>query len=99
MQPDYPARFTRDTGGTEAEWLGRLVGACKGQPIEIGAHRATIAIDDGALVLHWRPLPPRRIALMSMPRLEVEFDFENLSDEARTRFMRYFDLYMQRGGG
>ncbi len=99
MQPDYPARFTRDTGGTEAEWLGRLVGACNGHPIEIGEYRATIAIDGGLLELHWRSLPPRRIALMSMPRLEVEFAFENLADEARTRFMRYFDLYMQRGGG
>ena len=99
MQSDYPARFTRDTGGTEAEWLGRLTGACNGQPIEIGERRATIAIDGGVLALAWRPLPPRRIALMSMPRLEVEFVFENLPAEARKRFMRYFDLYMQRGGG
>jgi hypothetical protein len=31
--------------------------------------------------------------------MTVTFAFEAVSDEARTDFMRYFDLYLQRGGG
>ena len=34
-----------------------------------------------------------------MPRLKVRFRFNGLTDERRYTFMRYFDLYMQRGGG
>ena len=49
--------------------------------------------------MQWRALPPRRIALLQMPRLAVRFRFEGVADEARQRFMRHFDLYMQRGGG
>lgn len=99
MQPDYPLHFVRDTGGTEAEWLARLVGACNEHSVEVGEHRARVAIGDGELSLQWGPLPPRRIALMNLPRLQVEFRFERLDDDGRRRFMRYFDLYMQRGGG
>lgn len=99
MQPDYPARFERDTGGTEAEWLGRLSGACGGRPITLGECCATVQIDSGRLTVAWTPLPPRRIALMCMPRMAVRFAFDGLDDAARERFMRHFDLYMQRGGG
>ena len=83
MQPDYPAAFERDTNGTEAEWLARLPGACAG----------------GTLELAWTALPPRRIALLQMPRMAVRFRFEGVDAPARERFMRHFDLYMQRGGG
>lgn len=99
MQPDYPARFTRDTGGTEGEWLGRLAGACKGCAVELGDRCATVAIGGGRLRLSWRELPPRRIALLKMARIEVDFAFDDVPDAERERFMRYFDLYMQRGGG
>ena len=60
---------------------------------------ADVDIEGGRLRLHWQALPPRQIALVRLPRLAVQFRFEGLSDDARQRFMRYFDLYMQRGGG
>lgn len=99
MQPDYPASFERDTGGTEAEWLGRLPGACGPHALTLGERRARVDIAGGSLSLDWAPLPPRQIALMRMPRMAVRFRFEGLGDTERERFMRYFDLYMQRGGG
>lgn len=100
MQADYPCSFERDTGGTEAEWLLRLPGACNGNPLRVEGARATVMLGDGAsLRLAWRELPPRQIALMRMPRMAVSFRFEGSSAEARQAFMRYFDLYMQRGGG
>jgi hypothetical protein len=54
----------------------------------------------GKLRLQWRPLPPRRIALIRMPRLHVSFRFDpGIGADTRVRFMRRFDLFMQRGGG
>jgi hypothetical protein len=51
------------------------------------------------LRLRWHALPPRRIALLSVPRLRLCFVFEGVDEAARLRFMRRFDLYTQRGGG
>ena len=67
--------------------------------IELATGRARVAIDGGRLDLVWQVLAPRRIALMSLPRLTVQFRFSGLDDPSRKAFMRYFDLYMQRGGG
>ena len=100
MQSAYDAVFERDVGCTEAEWLGWLPGACKDQPLALDGASATVAIGArGRLLLSWSPLPPRRIALMCMPRLAVRFRFEDVDAAERQRFMRYFDLHMQRGGG
>ena len=99
MQADYQAVFERDTGGTEAEWLGRLAGACGDHAVRIEGRQAVVAIGAGSLALEWTVLPPRQIALMRMPRMHVSFRFEGIDDATRERFMRYFDLYMQRGGG
>lgn len=93
-------RFERDTGGTEAEWLLRLPGACG--PHGLMLHhpgQAQVNIGAGRLFLSWQPLPERRIALVRLPRLSVHYRFEGLEPAERSAFMRYFDLFMQRGGG
>ncbi len=99
MQADYSSIFERDTAGTEAEWLLRLPGACGPCEVRIDGDSAVVSIGRGRLFLCWHELPPRRIALMCMPRMTVGFRFEGVTEEARQAFMRYFDLYMQRGGG
>lgn len=99
MLLEIPEAFERDTAGTEAEWLMRLPGACGG-PITIDGRRARIDFCGGAqLELAWQPLPPRRIALLTMERLAVNYRFSGVDAAERVRFMRHFDLYMQRGGG
>jgi hypothetical protein len=99
MQADYPPAFERDTAGTEAEWLQRLPGACGGHVLSLRERSAQVTIGEGALSLDWAVLEPRRIALLQMARLSVRFRFEAVDDATRHRFMRHFDLYMQRGGG
>jgi hypothetical protein len=92
--------FEREQGCTEAEWLRWLPGA-------VGAHRlerpgpgaAVVTVGSGTLRLDWEVLPPRRIALISMPRMTLRFGFDAVDAPARAEFMRYFDLYLQRGGG
>jgi hypothetical protein len=58
-----------------------------------------MVVGGGRLHLQWTVLPPRRIALLSMPRLAVRYRFEGVDARARREFMRYFDLFTHRGGG
>lgn len=99
MQSHYPERFERDMGTTETEWLTALPRAMGDHTFVLGAGQARVAIGDGHLKLQWHPLPPRVIALLRMQRLAVTFAFEGVADDARQRFMKRFDLTMQRGGG
>jgi hypothetical protein len=101
MQSHYPEQFVRDMGCTEPEWLTWLQAALPDHPWHQAQGQARVQLDDAQGVLHlqWQTLPPRQIALMRIPRLQVAFRFEGVSDEARTRFMRRFDLMTQRGGG
>lgn len=98
MQAWYPASFEREMGCTEAELLRWLPGATGGLAV-VSAGRAAVTLDTGGCVIVWHVLPPRRIALLQVPRLAVGFRFDGVADETRQRFMRHFDLYTQRGGG
>jgi len=99
MQSFYPADFKREMGCTEAELLRWLPGATNGHALTLLPRSAEIAVEGGRLELAWRELPPRQIALMRMPRLAIAFHFEGVTEAQRQAFMRYFDLYTQRGGG
>jgi hypothetical protein len=96
---DEPGRFERDYGCTEGEWLRWLPGAVGPHALETGPGCATVRIGGGLLSLRWAALPPRRIALLSLPHMAVHFAFDEVDAADQAVFMRYFDLYMQRGGG
>jgi len=92
--------FEREHGCTDTEWRGWLPGAVGPHALTVqGTPAARVHIGDGHLDLAWSTLPPRRIALISMPRMTVHYRFVGVPAAARQTFMRYFDLYMQRGGG
>lgn len=95
-----PESFSRDTGGTPADWLRWLPGACRDHALSLPTeHSATVSIGTGHLHLHWDVLPPRALGLARFPHLMVSYRFDGVSEAERQAFMRYFDLYMQRGGG
>jgi hypothetical protein len=99
MQSAYAARFEREMGCTEVEWLMWLPAAIGEHEWRQGPSSARVKIGAGALTLEWRTGEPRVIALMRMPTLHVAFRFEGLDAQQRLAFMKRFDLYMQRGGG
>lgn len=99
MQSNYPARFERDMGCTETEWLGWLPAAMGDVVWQCDGAQLRAQLDGGRLAIDWREDSPRVIALMRIPRLWVRFVFDGVSESARHSFMRRFDLYMQRGGG
>jgi hypothetical protein len=92
--------FEREYGCTETEWLRWLPDAVHGHALmQVDPGSAQVTIDHGHLQLHWTLLPPRQIALMRLPRLQVSFAFSGVDEPARSGFMRGFDLRTQRGGG
>mgnify|MGYP000143087610 CR=1 FL=1 len=99
MQSSYPAHFERDMGCTVQEWLGWLPAAMGEVAWQLDGHQLHAQLAGGQLHIAWQPGPPRVIALMHIPRLHVQFDFHQVSDDERHHFMKRFDLYMQRGGG
>ena len=101
MQSSYAQAFEREQGFTEPAWLACLPGAVRGRPWRLVAPGlALIDLPGGVLRLGWQVLEPRRIALAALPRLAVSYNFEaSISEADRLAFMKYFDLYTQRGGG
>ena len=108
VQSHYDASFAREMGCTEAEWLGWLPAAIGTHAWQRDGHSVHIALDktesepesaSASVCIRWSVGKPRVIALVSIPRLHVQFDFSAADAAQRYRFMRRFDLYMQRGGG
>lgn len=99
MQSYYPERFERDMGTSETEWLAALPRALGEHAFVLSAGQARVQIGEGHLHLQWQALPPRVIALLRMPRLALRFAFDGVEEDVRQRFMKRFDLTMQRGGG
>jgi hypothetical protein len=86
-------------GCTREEFLRWLPGATRHAPMQIHADRAVVHAGDATIEISYTPAPPRRIALISMPVLQVSFRFSGADANAYREFMAYFDLYTKRGGG
>jgi hypothetical protein len=100
MQSHYAAEFHREQGFAAADWLRCLPGAVRGAAIDLATPgQATVAIGSGTLTLRWQTLPPLQMGLARFARLAVHYRFDGVSDDQRHAFMKYFDLYTQRGGG
>jgi hypothetical protein len=99
MQAHYPFAFEREMGCTENELRAWLPEACGGRAIGWGARGAELTLEGGRVAFEWQALAPRRIALITVPRLAVRFESRGVSEAAWQRFMRHFDLVAQRGGG
>ena len=99
MQSHYPFEFEREMGCTAGELRSWLPGASRGASIDWAPQGAHLALHGGKVTIDWAELEPRRIALVTLPRLRVRFRAQGVNGAAWHAFMRYFDLYTQRGGG
>lgn len=95
----FDAAFEREHGCTLAEWIGWLPSAVHGHALQLHDSGAAVGIGAGMLRLAWQVLAPRRIALLNLPRLHVSYAFTDVDADERARFMKRFDLHIQRGGG
>ncbi|MCM2287964.1 MAG: hypothetical protein NDI67_02955 [Sulfuritalea sp.] len=100
---DLARPFTRIMGCSSGEFAGWLQRALPDATLAIETHadsghcRASFA--DGELLIEWRSLAPRQIALLRMPQLEVRFSYSALELARRQAIQTYFDRATQRGGG
>lgn len=99
MQAHYPLAFDREMGCTEAELRAWLPDACGRRELAWRERGVGVALAGGQVLIDWQTLAPRRIALIVMPRLAVRFAAAQVDVGEWQLFMRYFDLYTQRGGG
>jgi hypothetical protein len=100
VSAEIPALFEREQSVSEADWLRCLPGAVRDHALALPAPgEAVVTIGHGTLRLNWTPLPPRRMALIQLPRMSIRYRFDGVDPAARQAFMRYFDLYTHRGGG
>ena len=102
MTPSFvPEKFEHVMGCTSADLLSWLPGALPKAALTVDADHTncTAILPDGILKMRWSPLPDARIALLTIPRLGVFFEYTGLTDERRYTVQKRFDLGTQRGGG
>ena len=100
MTEDVPgAELRREMGCTQDEFLRWLPGASRHAPIVMTGDVHRVLSNQGTVEIMITPLPPRRIASITLPVLEVRFRFVGMDAPARGAFLEYFDHYTRRGGG
>ena len=98
---DQGDSFIRDMGYSEKEFFRILPTAVPGYVYTVQDNRVTICGGGcgGQLTLVVKSLPDRRLGMIRIPRVEVEFMFRKFSAAERSGFMKNFDRSYQRGGG
>lgn len=100
---DLSLPFARTMGcsvGELTSWLPRALPEASlaiESNSDTGLCRASYA--DGELLIEWRSLAPRQIALLRVPQLEVRFSYSGLEPARRNSIQTYFGRATQRGGG
>lgn len=94
-----PFALEREMGCTREDLLRWLPEATGHAPARVEGDAVVVSVGGGEVRITTRVLPPRRIALVSLPVLAVGFSFDGLDATAREAFLERFDLYTRRGGG
>ena len=100
MTADLPdGDLRREMGCTREEFLRWLPGATRHAPVVLTGDLHRVLLADGTVEIRITELPPRRIASITLPVLEVRFRFFGMDAAVRAGFLDYFDHYTRRGGG
>lgn len=86
-------------GYTHSEFFRLLPGAMGEYKYDVSGTTVTCRIGSGKLTISVGPEGERRLVLVVIPRTEISFDFENVTDEVRQEFLTYFDLRFMKGLG
>ena len=98
---DLPGHFTliREMGCTEKEFLYWMPGALGTETYVKSGSEISLKQAELFIRICFKTMEPRRIALVSIPRLRVSFHFETLEPQTIALFLKRFDSYTRRGGG
>ena len=89
----------REMGCTREEFVGWLPMATRHAPLQLEHDKAVVHAGAMTVEIAFKPAPPRRIALLSLPVLLVSFRIKGADAQTCREFIRYFDLCTRRGGG
>lgn len=98
MGAEADAYFSREIGATPAEYLRALRMALP-EGVEEAPDGCTLRAGEVVLELRWCAQPARRIALLELPVLRVDYRFRAGSEAAQRDFLLRLDRATQRGGG
>lgn len=86
-------------GFTDSEFLRILPAAVNSASHEIHGRKAVVQIEQGTLEIVLGEQQYRKLGCISLPYLDVTFTFQNIEQDKVDKFLKYFDLRYQRGGG
>jgi len=85
---------------TPQEFFRSLVHFSPERSFDTSKNSFSFDAGDGAAQISYKVIPDRRVTgLLSLPQLEVNIDFDNVSEENQEQFIKDFDLAFRRGGG
>lgn len=94
-----PEALDREVAATPAEFERDLRKAWPGEVDADTPLRLALADGELELVVELEPIEPRRIGLLTLPRLIARYRFSGGDEAARRRLLERLDRAMQRGGG
>ncbi len=90
-------------GYTPKEFARTLTGSFSTQtPFSVHAidtNHWQVDLDSAQIAIQIKPLPPRIIAMLSLPVLQVRFTFSKMPKAQQEEFFRRFFQYFHKGGG
>lgn len=89
----------REMGFTRVEFMRILPAALHDYPFRVADDRIEVEVDGKPVVITLGEEQVRRIALLALPYIPVEFDHAQVDEAAFKTFLRQFDLYYRKGGG
>jgi hypothetical protein len=95
-----PHQFSLDMSITHADFFRLLPAAIVPYDSRVNGDSVEIFLEQRRVIITLGTEQQRRITgLLSLPRTQVGFAFEQFSDAQREAFMHRFDRYFHRGGG
>lgn len=92
-------KVVKEMGYTHADFFRLLPGAMGHHPYEIDGLCVRCKLKTGTLTMTLGPEGVRKLVLVEIPKTEIVFEYDNVSDEERMAFTEYFDLRFMKGLG
>jgi len=86
-------------GYTHSDFFRLLPRAMGDNPYEINGQEVNCTLPTGTLKISLGEERERRLVLVVLPCTTVTFEYDNVSDEDREAFVKYFELRFMKGLG
>lgn len=101
-EDDLITILKREMGYTRKEFMRALPSALHDYPYQLDGDVITIAPPECSgqqIIITLGAEAVRKIALLRLPYIHVDFDFTAVDAATHKRFLTQFDLYYRKGGG